>query len=140
MKKTITSKDIDYSFRAHPVSGNLILKTGRDSIKQSVKTLLLINFFEKLFSPVSANLRGKLFDNFDIVSESDSISKIKEILSLYEPRIVVDSVTINYGVTRETIEEVFVDTRDQEVVVNVTYTIIGEETQEAIALTVTRTR
>jgi len=141
MNKNLKITDIDYSFKAHPVSGNLILKTGKEAIKQSVRTLLLINSFEKPFFVMSANLRNKLFDNFDFIIENDIIQRIKKILEIHEPRIVVEDVSINYGKTRETIDDVFIDTREQELVVLVTYTIIGEEaSRETISLVVSRSR
>ena len=141
MKKILKLTDMDYSFQAHPVSGNLLLKNGSEAIKQSVKTLLFLDFFEKPFSPISANMRNRLFDHFDLVSESNMVAKIKEILQTYETRIVVENVTVDYGKVRKTITDTFVDNSDLTLNVTVTYRIIGEESQsEEISLIVTRSR
>ena len=37
--KTIVYKDFDLSFRAHPKTGNLLMKKNNDSVKQGVKSL-----------------------------------------------------------------------------------------------------
>jgi phage baseplate assembly protein W len=127
MKKTIKAADLDFSFQAHPVSGNLVIKKGADAIKQSVKTLLLLNVFEKPFSTISGNIRNKLFVNFNYVSEQQMKDDIRKILENYEPRVRVDDVNVDYD--------------NVDLSVTVTYTIIGEETQtDEIDLVVSRSR
>ena len=127
MKKSIKAADLDFSFQAHPVSGNLIIKKGADAIKQSVKTLLLLNIFEKPFSTISGNVRNKLFENFNYVSEQQMKDDIRKLLENFEPRVRVNDVKIDYD--------------DVDLSVTITYTIIGEETQtEEIDLVVSRSR
>lgn len=127
MKKSIHISDLDYAFRSHPVSGNLIIKTGADAIKQSVRTLLFLNIFEKPFSTISANIRNKLFENFNYVIEDQLRTDITNVLTTFEPRIQLDEVIIDYGV----------DTLN----IRITYTIIGEaSSSEEISLVMTRSR
>jgi phage baseplate assembly protein W len=127
MKKTIKAVDLDFSFSSHPVTGNLILKKGKDAIKQSVKTLLLLNIFEKPFSTISGNVKNKLFENFNYVMEEQLRNDIRNLLETYETRIRTEDVTVDYD--------------DVDLSVTVTYTIIGEESQsEDITLVVSRSR
>ena len=59
MNKTLKITDLDFSFREHPLSGNLVLKSGPDVIKQSLKTLVLMYMFEKPFSILGGNITNK---------------------------------------------------------------------------------
>jgi phage baseplate assembly protein W len=127
MKRTLKITDLDYSFRSHPITGNLVIKSGEDAIKQSVKTLVLLNYFEKPFSVISGNVKGLLFENFNIVEENKLRNRIFSILDQYEPRISV--VSIDTQLLENTLN------------ITITYTIIGEESPEqAVSVVVTRTR
>ena len=55
--------DIDMNMGYHPLTKDLRKKTKEDSIKQSVRNLLLTSPGEKLFNPGwGCNLRGFLFE------------------------------------------------------------------------------
>jgi len=130
MEKTLKITDLDYSFKPHPITCNLLIKNGLDAVKQSVKTLLLLNLFEKRFSPLSTNIKIRLFENFNLVLENSLISSIKDILRDFEPRIRVEDVEI-----------LFDERNDQNMIINVTFTVIGKESQsEEITLVVSRSR
>jgi phage baseplate assembly protein W len=54
-------KDMDLAFTANPVTGDLSKKLDVNAVKQSMKILMLTNFYERPFSPKKgANLRGFL--------------------------------------------------------------------------------
>lgn len=113
MRKVLKVADIDYSFRAHPVSGNLILKKNEDAIKQSVKTLVMLNLLEKPFSTIGGNIRNKLFEDFNFVLEDKIKTEITSLLKTYETRIILDEIYINHS--------------DNTISITIEYTIIGEE-------------
>lgn len=113
MRKVLKVSDIDYSFRAHPVSGNLILKKNEDAIKQSVKTLVMLNLLEKPFSTIGGNVRNKLFEDFNFVLEDKIKTEITSLLKTYETRIILDEIYINHT--------------DNTISITLEYTIIGEE-------------
>jgi phage baseplate assembly protein W len=127
MKKTLKITDIDYSFRDHPITGNLVLKNGADVIKQSVKTLVLLNMFEKPFSTISGNISNKLFEQMNYATESQIESEIKTLLSQYEGRVEV--------------QDVLVEQKENALNIGIYYIIIGEDlpTQE-VTVEVTRSR
>lgn len=128
MKKTIKAIDLDYNFKAHPVSGNLILSEDQDAIKQSVKTLILLNIFEKPFSVISGNLRNKLFENFNIVLEDQLKDQIASLLRIYEPRVFVENIRLYQNF-------------ENDLNITITYQIIGEEAlPQEVSLVVSRTR
>jgi hypothetical protein len=127
MKKTLKITDLDYSFRAHPVTGNLMLKSGADAIKQSVKTLVLLNMFEKPFSTISGNITNKLFNDFNYALENQTKSDIKKLLEIYEKRVEVTEVNLN--VNENTLN------------ISIIYTILGEDVPEQeVSIEVTRSR
>ena len=127
MKKTLKITDIDYSFRDHPITGNLVLKNGADVIKQSVKTLVLLNMFEKPFSTISGNISNKLFEQMNYATESQIQSEIKTLLSQDEGRVEV--------------QDALVEQKENALNIRIYYIIIGEDlpTQE-VTVEVTRSR
>lgn len=87
LKKT-TYIDFDLQFRAHPVTGKLITKKDDDAVKQSVKNIVLTNRLERPFrSEFGGDIRRRLFDNFDSISETDYTNQIENTISNFEPRV-----------------------------------------------------
>jgi phage baseplate assembly protein W len=91
----IISKDFDLMFRRHPTTGKLLVKKGDDSIKQSLKNLILTNRYERPFRPeFGGDVRRRLFDNFDTVSASDYSIQIETTIGNYEPRVILDPYSV----------------------------------------------
>ena len=87
--------DIDLAFLSHPITGKLTRKVNREAVKQSVKSLIMTDFFERPFkSDIGCGIRALLFENFHpaIVQQMDTA--IREVISNYEPRAVIHSVDI----------------------------------------------
>lgn len=127
MKRTLKITDLDLNFRPHPITGNLLIKTGEEAIKQSVKTLVQLNVFEKPFSVIAGNVRNLMFDNFNFVQESALKGNLVSLLKEYEPRITVDDVSVKQ--------------KENDLNITITYSIIGEESPEQeVSLVVTRSR
>lgn len=93
-KKDIFS-DLSLGFTAHPVTGAVARKRNRDSVKQSVKSLILTNFYERPFKPrIGCNIRSSLFEPFTTITQQTIENAIKEVIANYEPRAtVVDVIT-----------------------------------------------
>ena len=86
----IVSKDFDLMFRRHPTTGKLLVKKGDDSIKQSLKNLILTNRYERPFRPeFGGDVRRRLFDNFDSISTMDYGIQIETTIGNYEPRVIL---------------------------------------------------
>ena len=91
----IVSKDFDLMFRRHPATGKLLVKKGDDSIKQSLKNLILTNRYERPFRPeFGGDVRRRLFDNFDSISTSDYGIQIETTIGNYEPRVILDPYSV----------------------------------------------
>ncbi len=86
--------DIDINMNLHPQSGDLVLKYDINSIKRSIKNLILTNQYERPFKPsLGINLSAMLFElstmgTDGIVLEQDIISLINN----FEPRANVTDV------------------------------------------------
>jgi len=59
-----------------------------EAVKQSVKNLVLTNFFERPFHPeIGGNVTAKLFEPADKFTAIEIRDEIKEVLKNFEPRV-----------------------------------------------------
>jgi len=94
------SLDLDLKLGLSPTSADLSIKKGSNSIKQSIKSLILTNFYDKLFRPdVGSNIRNMLFEPVDFVSERILEESIRTVINNFEPRVNLLSVTANADMT-----------------------------------------
>ena len=86
--------DLDINMTLHPQSGDVTVKSDINSIKRSVKNLLLTNHYERPFKPsLGLELRGMLFE----LDTTDSIvleNNIKNLIGKFEPRARIDDVLV----------------------------------------------
>jgi phage baseplate assembly protein W len=86
-------KDLDLNFAPHPLTGDLAMKSGRSAIDQSVRNLVLTNFYERGFNiEVGSNLPDSLFDNFTSLDQQTIKSNIIRVLKNFEPNVEVTEV------------------------------------------------
>lgn len=87
--------DLNLKLTLHPIRKDIIPLRDDEAIKNSVKNLILTNFFERPFQPqVGANLRGLLFEPADAITKYELSDGIKQVLEDFEPRIRVSRVGI----------------------------------------------
>jgi len=87
--------DIDLDWVNHPATGDLVRKTGEEAIKRSVRNLILTNFYEHPFrSNIGSNAQKLLFELINPLTATFLASAIKEVIVNFEPRVVVNSVTV----------------------------------------------
>ena len=79
--------DLDLSLKLHPIRKDIVPLKDDQALKNSVKNLILTNFFERPFqSNLGGNLRGILFEPADAITELALEDNIKRVLKK-EPRI-----------------------------------------------------
>ena len=80
--------DLDLTFNARTSNdGDVFRKLDAGAVRQSIKTLLLTNRYEKPFRPnFGANLSGLLFDLADEDTGDEIVNNIKRAIERYEPR------------------------------------------------------
>jgi len=87
--------DIDLTFAKRP-SGDIYKKKDAAAVKQSIKNLLLTDFYEKPFQPFyGANLRAMLFELADEDTEDEVEENIRNAINKYEPRAEILTITVN---------------------------------------------
>jgi phage baseplate assembly protein W len=88
-------KDIDMSFAAHPVTGDVTKKIGDAAIIQSIMNLLSLSKYEKLFQPrIFSNLRRQLFEPVDNITSSAIGTAIRSVIGEFEPRVNLNEVIV----------------------------------------------
>ena len=96
-------KDINLSFKRHPVTNDLITIKNEDAIKKSVKNIIFTILGEKPYTPdFGSSVNQSLFDLNTSVSEIRLSDEIRQSLLNYEPRI--DNVIVNVTVAPDTNE------------------------------------
>jgi len=98
---TITRKydysDLDLDFLAHPATGDVMKKVGPESIKRSVRNLILTNFYDRPFRPwLGSNAQKILFDNANPLTAGFLKDAIEEVIDNYEPRIQLNMVEVRF--------------------------------------------
>lgn len=93
IKKTF--RDIDLSFIAHPITGDIAKKIGDDAIIQSLYSLLSTGKYERLMQPnIYSNLKQSLFEPLDNITASIIKNEIGSVINKYEPRIDVTELLV----------------------------------------------
>lgn len=91
--------DLDLDFLKNPRTDGLILKSGTESIKRSVRNLLFTNKYERPFQPyLGSDIRDLLFENFTPLTSILIKDAIKLTLENFEPRIKVQNIVVDEDV------------------------------------------
>ena len=81
---------------AHHNSKDLTLKQDVESVKRSLRNIMLTNKYERPFKPnFGANLRGLLFELADDITKYEMRNQIIEAIQDYEPRVKIDEIYLN---------------------------------------------
>ena len=89
-------KDINLSFKRHPVTNDVLTIRDEDAIKRSVKNIIFTILGEKPFEPnFGSVINQSLFDLNTNLSEIRVSDEIKQSLLNYEPRIDNIEVTVS---------------------------------------------
>lgn len=89
--------DLDLDFIPHPTTGDILIKTGADAIKRSVRNLILTNFYEKPFRPgIGSGALKLLFENATPLTTTFLKNAIMEVIRNYEPRVEMVDVEVAF--------------------------------------------
>ena len=90
-------KDINLSFKRHPVTNDVLTVSDEDAIKRSVKNIIFTILGEKPFEPnFGSVINQSLFDLSTNLNEIRISDEIKQSLLNYEPRI--DNIVVTSSV------------------------------------------
>ena len=98
-----TFKDINLSFKRHPVTNDLITIKNEDAIKKSVKNIIFTILGEKPYVPFfGTSINNSLFELSNPLDHIRISDEIKSTLLNYEPRISNIKVNVsNYPDSNE---------------------------------------
>ena len=98
-----TFKDINLSFKRHPVTNDLITIKNEDAIKKSVKNIIFTILGEKPYVPFfGTSINNSLFELANPLDHIRISDEIKSTLLNYEPRISNIKVNVaNYPDSNE---------------------------------------
>jgi phage baseplate assembly protein W len=95
--RTPDYSDLDLDFIAHPTTGDVLVKTGNDAIKRSVRNLILTNYYEKPFRPgIGSNAMKLLFENANPLTSNFLRDAIFQVVQNYEPRVELIEVRVKF--------------------------------------------
>jgi phage baseplate assembly protein W len=90
-------KDINLSFKRHPVTNDVLTVSDEDAIKRSVKNIIFTILGEKPFEPnFGSVINQSLFDLSTNLNQIRISDEIKQSLLNYEPRI--DNIVVTSSV------------------------------------------
>ena len=96
-------KDINLSFKRHPVTNDVVTIRNEDAIKRSVRNIIFTILGEKPFEPnFGSVISESLFDLNTSLNEVRVSDEIKQSLLNYEPRI--DNINVTVTVAPDTNE------------------------------------
>ena len=121
-------RDLDLFFKAHPITGDVTVKTDTDAVKRSVKNIILTNHFERPFKP---NFGGSVRDMLFELNTSRQLKKVqnrlKNTIESFEPRV-------------EDVRVILTNEDSNELNITIHYSIKNGTRRQQTDFTVTRTR
>jgi hypothetical protein len=130
MADKLSFKDINITFKKHPVTNDLVVSRDASAIKQAIVNLLLTNKGERPFNPdYGSDIRSYLFEPLDYATAGQVSASIEGTLAEFEPRIDVLSI------------ETYPKFNDNGFGVELEYAIVGSDNPPtAVELFLSRTR
>lgn len=87
--------DLDLSFTAHPITGDIPKLKDLDAIIGSLRNLFATGHYSRLFNPqIGSNMRRLLFEPIDELTSVSIKDDIKYTVTNYEPRVRLEQVEV----------------------------------------------
>jgi phage baseplate assembly protein W len=87
--------DLDLSFAAHPITGDVVRRYDVNAVKQALKILILTNYYERPFQPkLGSPVYGMLFENVDKITANSLKLRLELLINRYEPRIRTQQIDV----------------------------------------------
>ena len=90
-------RDFSLTFEKNAVTNDILALKNEAAIKESVKNIVLYNFYEKPFDPFfGGNIIGLLFEHSTPNMELEIKNRIEQSVEIYEPRVTAVSVDVDF--------------------------------------------
>ena len=113
MAAKLSFKDVNITFKKHPVTNDVVVSKDASAIKQAIVNLLLTNKGERLFQPkYGSDIRSQLFEPLDFATAANVKRQILYSIQQFEPRIEVSKLacTPNFESNGFDVEMVYIIT------------------------------
>ena len=90
-------RDFSLTFEKNAVTNDILSLKNEAAIKESVKNIVLYNFYEKPFDPFfGGNILGLLFENSTPTMVLEVKNRIEQSIEIHEPRVTAVSVVVQF--------------------------------------------
>ena len=90
-------RDFSLTFEKNVVTNDILSLKNEAAIKESVKNIVLYNFYEKPFDPFfGGNILGLLFENSTPTMVLEVKNRIEQSIEIHEPRVTAVSVAVQF--------------------------------------------
>ena len=90
-------RDFSLTFEKNAVTNDILSLKNEAAIKESVKNIVLYNFYEKPFDPFfGGNILGLLFENSTPTMVLEVKNRIEQSIEIHDPRVTAVSVTVQF--------------------------------------------
>ena len=90
-----TYKDLDLNLSVHPITKDVVKRTGNAAIIGALKNLISTNQYEKPFQPLyGSRVRSLLFEDVSFITASVLKNEIISAIQNFEPRIGIDAIRV----------------------------------------------
>ena len=90
-------RDFSLTFEKNAVTNDILSLKNEAAIKESVKNIVLYNFYEKPFDPFfGGNIIGLLFENSTPTMVLEVKSRIERAIEIHEPRVTAVSAVVQF--------------------------------------------
>ena len=94
-KKRTLYSDFFKDLTINPISGDLALRTNEESIKESLKNLILTDRGERLMQPnIGSDVRASLFENATPVTLKILEERVRDVINNFEPRVSIIDIDV----------------------------------------------
>lgn len=105
LKRNVRYSDLSINFGKNPFNSDVNRITEVDSVKRSIKSLVLTNRYERLLDPeIGGNIRALLFEPISALTTTVLEDYITDTIKNYEPRAILDSVVATPDYDRNSYE------------------------------------
>ena len=128
-KNTRTFSDIDMGFLPNPVSKDVSRKYDENSIKQSIRNLVMTKNFERPFrSDIGSQIMALLFEPMTPLIKATIKKTISDTINSYEPRVKLLDVSV------------LLSPDNNGVYITIVFSIVNTSTPVSVDLFLERTR
>ena len=93
MATSLSFKDLNITFKKHPVTDDVVVSRDASAIKQAIVNLLLTNKGERLMNPnYGSDIRKYLFEPLDYGTAAQIKGNIQSTIDRFEPRISISDL------------------------------------------------